>query len=211
MSSAEEYVADVIDKACQGWGCDETLLVELFCTKTNAEMRAGKDAWEGRTDRSLIDYLSKELSSGHPTLLSLLLKLLKGDRDESDATDEARAAEQATALHDECSKVDGWFSSDFKVGVLINSIGGNNNAQNALLADVYERTYNVSLGKDLHKKVDDKLHLALTSLLLPAADFVASRLERAMKGWSNDNATLITLLGGLDGLKMHATLEAYER
>ena len=113
MASAEDYIADMIDKACQGWGCDETLLIELFCTKSNAEMRAGKEAWEGRTDRSLTDYLTKELASGHATLLALLLKLLKGERDESGAADAEKVAEQAAALHQECAKVDGWFSSDF--------------------------------------------------------------------------------------------------
>ena len=73
------------------------------------------------------------------------------------------------------------------------------------------RWYDCSLGKDLHKKVDDKLHLALMSLLMPAADFVASRLEKAMKGWFNDNSTLICLLGGLDGIDMHAVCAAYAK
>ena len=79
MSSGADYVADMIDRACKGLGCDETLLVELYCTRSNAELRAGKAAWEGRTDKSLVDYLNSELSGllGHPHLLRLLRKLLK--------------------------------------------------------------------------------------------------------------------------------------
>ena len=30
LASPSGYVADVIDAACQGWGCDEIALIELF-------------------------------------------------------------------------------------------------------------------------------------------------------------------------------------
>ena len=100
LSSGADYVADMIDKACKGFGCDETLLVELYCTRTNAELREGKAKWEARTDKSLIDYLNSELKgyfTGHPALLKLLLKLMKGDRDEEQAPDMDLAAKQARA------------------------------------------------------------------------------------------------------------------
>jgi hypothetical protein len=67
MASLVRYVADMIDLACDAsiltsLGCDETCLIELFVTQTQSELQAGKRKWEGRTDRSLIDYVTKELT-----------------------------------------------------------------------------------------------------------------------------------------------------
>ena len=39
LSSVRDYVADVVEKACKGMGCDEMLLLELFVTKSNEEVR----------------------------------------------------------------------------------------------------------------------------------------------------------------------------
>ena len=217
MAAKDEYVADIIDLACDAsiltsLGCDETCLIEVFVTHTQAELQAGKRVWEGRRDKSLIDYITKELSwpSGTYTLLKRLLFLLyTGDRDEAaDAADEAKAARQAEAVHAECAK--GWFEA-FESSVVIETIGANSTAQNGALALVYEKAYEESLGKALKAKCGDRLHYALTALLLTKADFLAMRLHDAMKGWLVNKDILSRLLGGLDGEKMVGVVEAYER
>ena len=43
------------------------ILVQLYATRTNAELRAGKHAWEGRTDKSLVGCRH---SSRHMTTMS---------------------------------------------------------------------------------------------------------------------------------------------
>ena len=99
----------MIDLACDGFGCDETLLVELFVTVPQPRLQEGKAVWEvrasvpraaarfraqlcltalspssflppsatlpfithpppssqGRTDRSLVDYVKKQLGSSY--------------------------------------------------------------------------------------------------------------------------------------------------
>ena len=134
--------------------------------------------------------------------------LMKGDRDEGLTPEQGLAKEQAAFIHGECTK--GIFDGP-KVNQLVDTIGDNSREQNQLLADVYERTYDVSLGKHLDKKCEAKLHLALKALLLPTPDFIAWRLERAMKGWLTDSSTLIVLLGGIDGLAIDSVAVAYER
>jgi len=92
MASLVRYVADMIDLACDAsiltsLGCDETCLIELFVTQTQSELQAGKRKWEGRTDRSLIDYVTKELTwpSGTyaaaeaPLMASLRASLMDSD------------------------------------------------------------------------------------------------------------------------------------
>ena len=49
------------------------------------------------------------------------------------------------------------------------------------------------------------------SLLLPKAAFVASRLEKAMKGWGTDEGVLVRLLAGLDGSDMAELVATYEK
>ena len=100
-ASRAQYVSEMITLACGGLGCDETILVETFTTCTTAELRQGKKAWEGKSDKSLVDYLSAELGSDYDGLRTLLLKMLKGDVSTADSVDDAKAAEQAATLHAE--------------------------------------------------------------------------------------------------------------
>ena len=111
LAPKDAYFADMIDKACVGIGCSETTLIELFVTTKNADIAAGRKAWEGRTDKNLIDYLDDELTESYKHLQHLIFKILKGERDESGEVDEAAAVKQVEAIHKECDK--GMFS-DFK-------------------------------------------------------------------------------------------------
>ena len=214
MASKSEYIADMIDVATKGWGCDETVLVELFVMCEQEWLQQGKALWEGRNDRSLIDHLNQNLSGSYAALLKLLLLLLKGDLNNEDLeVDEEKIQAQVSAVRDEVSKSGGMFGSfsDESVEVLIDIIGANNTAQNCRLAELYENTYSESLTKAITDKAAAKVGWCLSSLLLPRPDFVAARIEKAMKGWGTDQMTLVRLLGGLDGRKMLGVLAAYER
>ena len=68
MLSKRDYVAEMFDKATSGWGCDETILVELFVMCEQSWLQEGKAAWEGKSDKSLIDYLNKELGTSYASL-----------------------------------------------------------------------------------------------------------------------------------------------
>ena len=122
LAPRDVYFADIIDKACKGMGCDEETLIDLFLTKSNADIAAGRAAWEGREDKSLIDYLDEELTSEYKHLQHLIFKLLRGERDESGEVDEEAGKDQLKKIHKECDK--GMFS-DFKEQVCIEIIGGN--------------------------------------------------------------------------------------
>ena len=211
-ASKEEYIADIIDIACHAgvlsFGCDETCLLEVFVTHTQAELQAGKAVWEGRTDKSLVDFLKAELGSSYRHLFRLLCLLYMGDRNESEEVDEELAASQVEQIKAECDK--GWFE-DFDSSLIIEIIGANTTKQNALMASLFEKKYSESLGKNLKEKCGSRLHYALNGLLLTTPDFLAMRLHDAMKGWVTDKDILTRLLGGLDGEKMEGVAEAFER
>ena len=125
----------MIELACEGMGCNENVLVELFVTRPNAELDAGRAAWEGKHDASLVDYLDGELGYSYRHLKALLLHLLKGSRDEGDAIDEAEAAHQVKKMHKECHK---GMLGDFDEEAVIGFLGSNNPTMSAHVARLYE-------------------------------------------------------------------------
>ena len=83
-----------------------------------------------------------------------------------------------------------------------------------LIQEIYESTYNKSLKKALEAKCGKKFFLALSALLVPPEEFLAMRLEKAMKGWGADDKVLIRILGGLDHASKPSMLQvadAYQR
>lgn len=46
----------------------ETALIELFVTKSHAEIMAGKEQWEAAHDKSLLDHLDEELTNEYKHL-----------------------------------------------------------------------------------------------------------------------------------------------
>mmetsp|Transcript_18138 Transcript_18138/g.30301 ORF Transcript_18138/g.30301 Transcript_18138/m.30301 type:complete len:1081 (+) Transcript_18138:3-3245(+) len=213
MQSQSEFIADVIDEACGGLGCDESMLVDLFVMFGQEHLYAGKVAWEGRTDRSLIDYLNSELGIMYKNLRLLILMLLKDVRDEGEEVDEAYCEEAVETLKGECDKgiLDAVVGEGFDSNEISELIGKNNIPTNRRIAVLFENKYNKSLVRALDGKCGKRFHATLSGLLLPRPDFIAMRLEAAMKGWTTDKRLLVRLLGGLDGESMIGVNLAYER
>uniref|UniRef100_A0A7S2BC38 Annexin n=1 Tax=Haptolina brevifila TaxID=156173 RepID=A0A7S2BC38_9EUKA len=209
MSSKTEYVIDMLDFACGGFFNNYMALIELFVMCGQGWLKEGKVAWEGRKDKSLIDYINSELGSGYSGLARLLMLLLKGDREPEDAEpDDAKILEQVEKLYVETQK--GFFSTADEL-VFVETIGVNNQKQNARLAEMYENKYSESLRMGIGDKMSDKLGACLKALLLKRDDFVASRLKDAVDGWGTNKGQLLRLLGGLDDVNMVGVLEAYEK
>jgi len=210
MSSRESYIADVVDVACSGIGCDEQALVDLFVMFGQERLYAGKKVWEDKHDKSLIDYLNKELGWSYRHLRDLLLRLLKDPQDEDDTIDEDKCNEQVEFLRAETQKwalIDDKFDSD----AVSEAISTNSIAANKRVALLYENKYNQSLVKALDGKCGKRFMNCLKGLLMEREDYIAMRLEDAMKGWITDRKVLVRFLGGLDGDLMLGVAAAYER
>ncbi|KAH8072189.1 hypothetical protein JL720_11231 [Aureococcus anophagefferens] len=210
LSTPENYVADVIHAACHGMGCDEEALIELCLTRSPEQLAAGKKCWEGRRDRGLFDYINKELGHSYRHLRYLILEILKGKRIWDGVPDEARANKHVELLHKECAK---GMMQDFKEDKVVDYLLAGPPAEAALCADLYEKKYGKSLKKALEAKCGKKFHLALCALLVTPEEFLAMRLETAMKGWGTDEKVLVRLLGGLDHdsrPSMPAVVAAYQ-
>lgn len=211
LSRPDEYVADVIHAACHGMGCDEDALIELCMTRSPEQLEAGKRCWEGRRDKALYDYLGKELGRWYKDLKHLILEILKGHRCWDGPVDEKRAAHHAERLHHECKKN---MMQNFHEDKVVDYLLAGPPAETQLVCELYEDAYDTSLKKSLEAKCGKKFYLALSALLVPPEEFLAMRLEKAMKGWGADDKVLIRILGGLDHASkpsMAQVAGAYER
>eukprot|EP00629_Pelagomonadales_sp_RCC1024_P005890 CAMPEP_0119296484 /NCGR_PEP_ID=MMETSP1329-20130426/50594_1 /TAXON_ID=114041 /ORGANISM="Genus nov. species nov., Strain RCC1024" /LENGTH=819 /DNA_ID=CAMNT_0007297417 /DNA_START=138 /DNA_END=2593 /DNA_ORIENTATION=+ len=212
MAAPDAYVADVIHAACHGMGCDEEALIELIMTRSPEQLAAGKKCWEGRRDKALFDYISKELGHSYRHLKYLVLQILKGKRIWEGPVDPVRAERHAGLLHKECTKSSVF--QDFKEDLVVDYLLAGPPEEAALTARIYEEKYSKSLKKALEAKCGAKFHLALSALLVPPEEFLAMRLESAMKGWGANKTILVRLLGGLDHASkpsMKEVRDAYQR
>eukprot|EP00308_Calcidiscus_leptoporus_P000332 CAMPEP_0119373158 /NCGR_PEP_ID=MMETSP1334-20130426/23665_1 /TAXON_ID=127549 /ORGANISM="Calcidiscus leptoporus, Strain RCC1130" /LENGTH=1062 /DNA_ID=CAMNT_0007390837 /DNA_START=170 /DNA_END=3358 /DNA_ORIENTATION=+ len=210
MSSRESYVSDVIDVSCSGIGCNEQALVDLFVMLGQARLYAGKKVWEDKHDKSLIDYLNKELGYMYRHLRDLILRLLKDPQDEEGEVDEEKCVEQMEMFREETQK---WaiLAQDFNEELVSETISTNSIAANQRVALLYENKYNQSLVYALDGKCGKRFMKCLKGLLLTREDYIAMRLEECFKGWFTDKTILVRFLGGLDGDLMLGVAAAYER
>ena len=87
---------------------------------------------------------------------------------------------------------------DFRENSVVDYLLAGPPEENVLIQELYEKKYNKSLRSALEKKCGKKFFLALTALLVPPEEFLAMRLEKAMKGFGTDEKVLVRILGGLD-------------
>lgn len=90
------YLCKCLHKAMSGMGTNEAALVEILCTKTNAEIKEIVKTYEDLYDRPLAEHICSETSGDFRRLLTLIVT---GVRDESGTIDPALAREQAEKLY----------------------------------------------------------------------------------------------------------------
>lgn len=96
MYSPVTYLCKELHKAMSGIGTKESVLVDILCTKTNAEIKEIVKTYEDLYGRPLAEHMCSE-TSGH--FRRLLTMIVTGVRDESGTIDVALAREQAEQLY----------------------------------------------------------------------------------------------------------------
>ncbi len=77
-------------------GTNESVLIEVLTTRSNAELRAARAHFEAKHGRSLLDIINSETGGDFRKTLQ---EILKCERNENDEVDPQLASEQATALY----------------------------------------------------------------------------------------------------------------
>ena len=96
IKSRADFDAYTLQEAMDGIGCNETIVAELYLTRSASELEAMRTTWEARYNASLLDRLKDELGGDFE---KFILKLFKGKNDGQDADPELATA-QANELYE---------------------------------------------------------------------------------------------------------------
>ncbi|CAM9270110.1 unnamed protein product, partial [Chrysoparadoxa australica] len=199
----DEFDAHCLSEAIDGCGTDEEVLIEIFATRSNEELAAMKDKWEGMKDDSLVDRLGSEVGGDH--LQTLLLNILGGSREECTEADEDAAAEQAEKLYE--AGIGKTFGTDEEAFVEVFSQA--NWVQMQSIKEKYEAEHGMSLEKAIKKEFGGDLEDCLVAMLQPPLDYFCTLLNKATKGFGTNEGVILRVLGGSDRHHMKAICERY--
>ena len=189
---------------------DTKALTEFLMGRHPKRVRAAKQAWENRTDESLVDKLSDSLDP-EGQFVKICLRMLRGGREMNDAADEAQAVEQCNAIKDafeafEESGEKGGFET-----VMIETICDNSPPENKELARIFEDTCDMSLRRAIKKGFDNDAEDALISLTLGPYDYYAAELKKALHAEEIDDKAICRIVGSHDKDEIKAIAASYEK
>lgn len=186
LDRPSEYDARQLQKAMEGLGTDEAVLIEILCTRTNQEIIAIKEAYQRLFDRSLESDV-KDDTSGN--LKKILVSLLQANRDEGDNVDKELAGQDAKDLYD--AGEGRWGTDELAFTEVL--------AQRSYrqLRATFE-AYQTLIGRDIEEAIEaetsgdlQKAYLTLVRCARDQEGYFADRLYKAMKGAGTDEETLI--------------------
>lgn len=179
------YDCHEVMRAMKGAGTNDSVLIEIFASRSNEQIKALCDVYLEETEKKLTLDLKKEVSGDYS---KALLVLAEGKRDESTTVDTEKAKEDAKTLYDAGEKKWGTDESKFVDILCHRSI--------PQLRQTLVEYKNIS-GKTLQQSIEGEMSGELEELLVAIVKCVksvpayfAERLYESMKGGGTDEHTL---------------------
>ncbi|XP_070544353.1 annexin A7-like isoform X2 [Ptychodera flava] len=189
MLSAPRFDAAELKRAMKGLGTDEAALIEIMCTRTNAEILAIKLAYKKDYGGDLEDDLRSD-TSGH--FGKLMVSMSVGGRDEKSGVDVAKAKDDAKALYDAGEQQRGTDESRFNVILATRSF-----EQLRATFDEYAKISKKDIEKAIKSEFSGDIEKGLLTIVKCArnkAAYFAEQLYKSMKGLGTDDDTLIRVV-----------------
>nr|XP_034981919.1 annexin A13 isoform X2 [Zootoca vivipara] len=184
-----DYEARQLRKAIKGVGTDETVLIEILCTRVNQQILAIKSAYQRIFDRDLESDVKSDTSG---SVRKILLSVLKASRDQGMETNENLAQKDAKDLYE---AGEGCWGTD---ELAFNDVLAKRSYMQ--LRATFE-AYKHLTGKDIEDAIKsetsgdlEKAYLTLVRCARDCQAYFATRLYESMKGAGTDEETLIRIL-----------------
>uniref|UniRef100_A0A8C3B6I4 Annexin n=1 Tax=Cairina moschata TaxID=8855 RepID=A0A8C3B6I4_CAIMO len=184
-----EYEARELRKAMKGAGTDESLLIEILCTRNNKEIINIKEAYKRLFDRDLESDVKSDTSG---SLRKVLVTVLEATRDESQQVNTELAEQDATDLYK--AGEGRWGTEELAFNVVL---AKRSYSQLRATFQAYEKV----CGKDIEESIKsetsgdlEKAYLTLVSCAKDCPGYFATLLHKSMKGAGTDEETLIRVL-----------------
>uniref|UniRef100_UPI0037E98420 annexin A3a isoform X2 n=1 Tax=Semicossyphus pulcher TaxID=241346 RepID=UPI0037E98420 len=179
------YDCHEVMRAMKGAGTTDDVLIEIFASRTNDQIRALNDVYLTETEKKVTLDLKKEVSGD---FANALLLLAEGARDESTEVESEKAEEDAKTLYDAGEKKWGTDESKFVDILCHRSIP---HLRQTLVH------YNTISGTTLQQSIEGEMSGELQKLLVAVVKCVksvpayfAECLYKSMKGGGTDEWTL---------------------
>jgi hypothetical protein len=176
-------------KAMAGAGTDEECLIEVLCSRNNAQIAALKTEYKAVYGKELEDAILSE-TSGH--FKRLLVSLLQANRDETTNVDAALAESEAKALHEAGEKKWGTDESRFNQVLAVRNV-----RQLCATFDAYARLSKYDIERSIEREMSGDLRagmLAVVQCIRARENFFANRLFKSMKGAGTNDRTLVRIV-----------------
>jgi hypothetical protein len=186
MHTQSQFDASELRRAMKGLGTDESVLIEILCTRSNAQIAKIKQDYKKMYRRDLEKDVVSE-TSGH--FKRLLVSMLQANRDESTVVDHQRAAAEAQALYKAGEARWGTDESIFN-----RILAARSYRQLSATFQEYRRVSKYDIEQSIEREMSGDLKSGMLTIVRCVRDktgYFAERIYRSMKGIGTDDQTLI--------------------
>ncbi|XP_075684081.1 annexin A13 [Rhinoderma darwinii] len=184
-----EFDAREIRKAMKGAGTNESLLIQILCTRVNQQIKSIKEAYKKLFDRDLESDVKSE-TSGY--FRKILISLLQANRDEGLDINQDLAGQDAKRLYEAGEGRWGTEESEFNVILA---------TRNYMQLRATFKAYEILHGKNIEDAIKSetsgdvkKAYLTIVQCTKDCQGYFAKKLNKAMKGAGTDEDALIRIL-----------------
>ncbi|XP_032659400.1 annexin A13 [Chelonoidis abingdonii] len=184
-----EYDARELRKAMKGAGTDESVLIEILCTRVNKQIVDIKEAYKRLFERDLESDVKSDTSG---SLRKILVSVLQANRDEGLEIDAELAGQDAKDLYEAGEGC--WGTDELVFNVVL---AKRNYMQLRATFQAYEKLKGKDIEDAIKSETSGDLEKAFLTLVRCARDcqgYFATRLYEAMKGAGTEEETLIRIL-----------------
>ncbi|KAL8592334.1 hypothetical protein ACOMHN_044270 [Nucella lapillus] len=206
MYRPEELDASELRRAMRGMGTDEAALIEILCTRSNAQIHALTNAYKQIYGRKLDQDIISE-TSGH--FRKLLVSMCAGGRLEHQPVDLQKAQTDAQRVYQAGERRWGTDENTFNMVLASQSY-----EQLRAVFDAYSRVS----GKDIEHAIRSEMSgdlatgmLTIVRMIRSKHGYFAERLYHSMKGLGTDDRTLIRIIVSRCEVDMKQIKEEFQR
>ena len=205
LNTPSEYDAKQLHKAIAGLGTDEDTLTEIIATRPKWKIEEIKAEYEKLYNVTLEKDIQGDTSG---TYRQLLVALLQGGRSENPYPNEKECKKICEELYNGGEATKGTDNDLF-----IKYFANKSPAELAMVSRLYHKKYNKSLLDVIEKEFSGDVKVLFSTLLkalVKPAEYFATRVNEAVKGWGTNNNLLIRILVTRDEIDMPQIKKCYK-
>ncbi|KAL5017925.1 hypothetical protein ScPMuIL_003647 [Solemya velum] len=189
MMRKDEYDASELKRAMRGMGTDEDALIEILCTRSNAEIHTINAVYKTMFRSSLEKDIISD-TSGH--FKRLMVSMATGGRMENQPLDLNKAQQDAQRLYQAGEKRWGTDESEFNAILASQSF-----EQLRAVFDAYQQMSKRQIEQSICGEMSGNLELGMLAIIKVVKNkhaYFAEKLYKSMKGMGTDDRTLIRIV-----------------